>query len=256
VDAEEDFFRPPAKSPVPAAVITSIITVVAMFFGLRALDQHGAFPWAAKAKAAPDAVEVPSLLGMRREQAREVLQARDLLLVMTVERESAQYLAGTIAEQTPLLGSQLARGSAVQAVLSRGLTQVPVPKVTGLTAEEAAKQIAVAGLSAGPQKPVTSDAVPAGTVLETEPAAGTPLALRGAVALLVSSGAAEKAIPKISGMRLRAARELLEQQGFKVGKIRHGSDDGWSSGVVLAQDPAPPAAAAPGTLINLTVNED
>jgi beta-lactam-binding protein with PASTA domain len=256
VDAEEDFFRPPAKSPVPAAVITSIITAAAMFFALRALDERGALPWAAKVKAAPDAVEVPSLLGMRREQAREVLQARDLLLVISVERESAQYLAGTIAEQTPLLGSQLPRGSAVQAVLSRGLTQVPVPKVTGLTAEDAVKQVAAVGLSAGLQKPVPSDAVPAGTVLETDPPAGTPLALRGSVALVVSSGAAGKPIPKLSGMRLRAARELLEQQGFKVGKIRRGSDDGWSSGVVLGQDPAPPAAAIPGTLVNLTVNED
>jgi len=82
------------------------------------------------------------------------------------------------------------------------------------------------------------------------------VAPKARVTLVVSSGAAEKAIPKLFGMRLRAARDLLEQQGFKTGKVRYDSDGDHTPGIVLAQKPAPPAAAPPGTAIDLTINED
>jgi beta-lactam-binding protein with PASTA domain len=200
---DTDGFRPPGRSPVATAVITSIVTTVAVFFGLRALEQRGVFSSSSNPPVAPQAaptpspvsspspVDVPSLLGMRPEQARELLQGRGLLLTFSVERESAEYPAGTVAEQVPLPGSQLPKGGAVQAVLSRG---APAP--------------------------------------------------------------APKPIPKLTGLRLRAARELLEQQGFKAGKIRYDSDGDRSSGVVLDQKPAPPATALPGTPVDLTVNED
>jgi beta-lactam-binding protein with PASTA domain len=191
-------------SSVPAAILTSIVTTVVLFFGLRALDQRGMLPSPGKpaapawsppaatspaAAAAPGPVEVPSLVGLRPEQARELLAGRGLMLAISAERDDAHWAAGTIAEQTPLPGSTLARAAGVQAVVSRGApAQQPVPKVTG--------------------------------------------------------------------MRLRAARELLEHQGFKAGKIRYDSDGDRSPGVVLDQKPAPPATALAGTLVDLTVNED
>jgi hypothetical protein len=200
---DDEGYRIP-RSPVPAAILTSVVTTAVLFFGLRALEQRGVLPGAAKPEPAPTApahaakpepaapagpVDVPSLLGMRSEQARELLAGRGLLLAFSTEREDAQYAAGTIAEQAPLPGSQLPKGGAVQAVLSKGPT---------------------------PQKP----------------------------------------IPKLTGMRLRAARELLEQQGFKPGKIRYDSDGDRSPGVVLDQKPAPPATGLPGATVDLVVNED
>jgi eukaryotic-like serine/threonine-protein kinase len=256
VNADEDYYQPPPKSPIPAAVIASIITAVVVFFGLRALDQRGTFSSGAKQPAASVAVDMPSLLGLRPEQARELLQGREILLAFSVERDSAQYPAGTIAEQTPLAGSQVARGSAVQAVLSRGLKLVAVPKLVGLKSDEAVRQLAAVGLSSGPGKEIASDTVPAGITVQTEPPAGASLVAQGVVTLVVSSGVVSKPIPKVTGMRLRAGRELLEQQGFKVGKIRYDSDGDRSSGVVLDQKPAPPATAPAGTPVDLTVNED
>jgi beta-lactam-binding protein with PASTA domain len=260
VDEEADFFRPPAKSPVPAALVTSIITSVALFFGLRALDERGVFAAFSRPKSAvvdtPQVVEVPSLLGMRAEQAREILSGRELLLAFSSERDSAQYPAGAIVEQSPLAGSQVQKRSAIQAVLSRGLKHVAVPRVAGLKAEDAIKQLIDAGLTAGPQKIAPSESAPVGTVIESDPAIGAQVAAAGAVVLVVSSGASSKPLPKVTGLRLRAARELLEQQGFKVGKIRHDSDGDRSSGIVLEQRPPATTPAAPGSAVDLTVNED
>jgi hypothetical protein len=209
---DDEEFRVP-RSPVPAAVLTSIVTTAVLFFGLRALDQRGVFSSSEPSKgseppavspdrqsrptvdapapvpAASGPVDVPSLLGMRAEQARELLQGRGLLLAFSVEREDTQYVVGTIAEQSPLPGSQLPKGGAVQAVLSKGAP-------------------------------------------------------------------AQKPIPKLTGLRLRAARELLEQQGFKPGKIRYDSDGDRSPGIVLEQKPSPPATGLAGTAVDLVVNED
>jgi beta-lactam-binding protein with PASTA domain len=255
---EETIYRRPPKSPVPAAVIASILTSIAVFFTLRVLEQRGALPafLNGRSSGGAAAVEVPSILGMRTDQARELLRGRELLLSISTERDNAQYPAGTIAEQTPLPGSQIANGAAVQAVLSRGMKQIPVPKLAGLKVEDAVKQLTTLGLAAGPQKNVASDSVAAGTVVETEPAPGTLLTATGAVTLVVSSGGAAKPLPKVTGLRLRAARELLEQQGFKLGKIHYDTDGDLSTGLVMSQRPAAATVAPPGTPVELTVNAD
>lgn len=262
MDEEADFFRPPPKSPVLPAAVTSIITTVAVFFALRAMDGRGLFsgPGPGKDPAAATgpapSVEVPALVGMRGEQARELLKGRELLLAFSGERDSAEQPAGAILEQTPLRGSQVPKGSLVQAVLSRGVKQVALPKLAGLKVDDAVKVLATAGLAAGPQKSAPSDSVGAGVVIDTEPAAGATVVDSTAITLVVSTGPSARLVPKVTGLRLRAARELLEQQGWKIGKIRYDSDGDRTSGVILEQKPPAATSVPADTAIELTVNED
>jgi serine/threonine-protein kinase len=187
-----------AKGGVAPAILASMLTTTGLFFGFRALEMRGILPPSVKhepaAVAPPPAepkvpVDVPSLIGMRSEHARELLQGRGLLLAFSGEREDAKIPAGAVADQVPLPGSQLPKGAAVQAVLSRG----------------------------------------------------APL---------------QKPIPKVTGMRLRAAKELLEKEGFKAGKIRWGDDGDRGPGVILDQKPAPPAVGMAGATVDLVVNEE
>jgi beta-lactam-binding protein with PASTA domain len=57
-------------------------------------------------------------------------------------------------------------------------------------------------------------------------------------------------------MRLRAAKDLIEQQGFKVGKVRYTYDNKRDGSIVLDQAPSPAAPAPAGTVVDLVVNED
>lgn len=237
-------------------MIASVITTVIVSVALRAADDAHLLPWYGRPAPPAQGTEVPTLLGTRPEQARELLKARDLLFTISAERESAHYAAGTIAEQVPLPGSQIQRGSMVQAVVSRGDKPAAVPSVVGLKVEEAVKQVAVSGLIPASQKFVPSDSAPAGTVIATEPPVGTPIGARGNVALTISAGPGDKPLPKVTGLRLRAARALIEQQGFKVGKIRYGDDGDRAGGVVLEQRPPAATPAARGTAVDLVVNED
>ena len=253
-DEEAYQYQTPPRSPIPVAIITSIITTAVVFFALRMLEDRGLLPHGAR--GGDGAVEVPSLLGLRPDQARELLRGRDMLLNLAAEHEDSKYPPGTIASQTPLPGSQASRGTSVQAVISRGVAQVQVPNLVGLRPEDAARQIATAGLQVGPQKTVASATVAAGMVAQTEPAAGSPLSPQGVVTLVVSSGGASKTVPRVTGMRLSRARKVLEDAGFTVGKVHYDSDDDRMGGVILRQQPAENTAAAPGTPVDITVNED
>jgi hypothetical protein len=249
-DEESYQYQTPPKSPIPAAIIASVVTTVVLFFGLRLLDERGVF---GRGRGA-EGIEVPSLLGMRPEQARELLKGRDLMLLIAGEKEDSAYAAGTVASQTPMPGSQAARGGSVQAFVSRGSGLVQVPSVVGLRPEEALRQLAAVGLHAGPQKTIGGTA-PVGMVAGTEPIAGAPVAPGSAVALVVSSGPSVK-VPRLVGLRLPRARKALEDAGLEAGKIRYGSDDDHMGGVVLKQDPLEGADAARGSAVDLVVNED
>ena len=63
-----------------------------------------------------------------------------------------------------------------------------VPNVLGLTRTAAAASIAAAGLMLGTETQASSDTVPAGSVLNQTPSAGTEVAANSAVNLVVSSG--------------------------------------------------------------------
>jgi serine/threonine-protein kinase len=252
-DEEAYQYQTPPKSPIPAAILTSIITSVVVFFGLRLAEDRGLLP---HSKPTADAVEVPSLLGVRPEQGRELLAGRGLLLTLSGEQEDSKYPAGNIGSQMPLPGSMAPRGSSVQAVVSRGSGQLQVPNLTGMRPEDALRQLSTMGLQPGPQKTGPSPTVPAGNVAATEPPAGSPVAAKGTVTLVVSSGAPTKAVPRVTGMRVSKAKKTLEDAGLTLGKVRYGVDEDRMGGIILKQEPAEGAQAAPGSAVDLTVNEE
>jgi beta-lactam-binding protein with PASTA domain len=252
-DEEAYQYQTPPKSPIPAAILTSLITSVAVFFGLRLLEDRGVL---SRGHAAADAVEVPSLLGVRPDQGRELLAGRGLLLSLSGEQEDSKFPSGAIASQMPLPGSMAPRGTSIQAVVSRGTGQLQVPNLVGMRPEDALRQIANLGLQPGPQKTAPSPTVPAGNVAATEPAAGSPVVAKGAVTLVISSGNPTKAVPKVTGMRVPKARKTLEDAGLTLGKVRYGLDEDRMGGLILKQEPAEGAQAAPGAAVDVTVNED
>jgi len=251
-DEEAYQYQTPPKSPIPAAILTSLITSVAVFFGLRLMEDHGLLP----RKAIGDAVEVPSLLGVRPEQGRELLAGRGLLISISGEQEDSKFPAGTIGSQMPLPGSMAPRGTSVQAVISRGTGQLQVQNVTGMRPEDALRQLANLGLQPGPQKSAPSPTVPAGNVAATEPPAGSPVAAKGTVTLVVSSGAPTKGVPKVTGMRVSRAKKTLDDAGLTLGKVRYGVDEDRMGGLILKQEPAEGAQDAPGSAVDVTVNEE
>src|SRR5689334_17100297 len=64
------------------------------------------------------AVEVPPLDGLDPSQARSLLAARDLLLVLDGELTDASH-AGALVQQHPLAGSRVPRGTTIHALIAK-----------------------------------------------------------------------------------------------------------------------------------------
>jgi eukaryotic-like serine/threonine-protein kinase len=248
--------RDRSRGSVAPVILASIVTSVLVFVGMRMMEERGLLPFLSGGKASGESVEVPSLLGMLPDQARELLKGRGLLLTLSAERENTSFPAGVVAEQSPLPGSQVSRGSVVQSAIARGSRQVAIPSLVGMRTEDALHQLVAAGFVAAPKKTANSDTAAPGIVVDTQPPPGTLGKPQSPVTLVVSVGPATKPLPKLIGMRFRAAKELLEQQGFKLGKIRYGLDNDRAGGIVLDQKPPVGEAAATATVVELTINED
>ena len=200
--------------------------------------------------------EVPALTGLTVEQARAVLEARNLALVIDGERPDDRVGPGTLTAQTPLKGSQLHRGSEVHvaiAVAVRSPVKV-VPRLVGLPVAEAKEALGKLGLRAGATTDAPSDTVPVGMVVASLPGEGA-VAEGGTVGLTVSAGPGAQTVPQVQGKRLSKAREMLEQAGFAVGHLRYGSNDDYDQNVVLKQSPAANTPAPRGAKVDLVIND-
>jgi serine/threonine-protein kinase len=200
-----------------------------------------------------DAVDVPSLVGVDVQQARGLLDPKGLLLTLDGEREDPAPV-GQIVVQAPLAGSRTLQGSAVHATVSRGQPKARVPDLVGQPADKAAKALADAFLAAGGSEQEQNENSPAGTVLGTSPPPGTEVARGTPVKLRVSSGPSGVEVPKVTGLVINKAKELLGPGKFVI-KTKTGYDSEHGDWVVLTQDPAAGAKVAPGSTINLLVND-
>jgi serine/threonine-protein kinase len=241
-----------AGASVLLAVVTSLLTTLAAFTALTLADQRGLLPFL---HGGVREAEVPSLAGASVEQARELLQARGLLLALQAERPDATVPVGKIAAQVPLAGSRAAAGTSVQAFVSSGPGTVAIPPVAGARPEDAGELLRARSLLVGPRREEPSDSVAAGLVIASDPPAGKAVGPGAAVALVVSTGPAPKPVPRVVGLRMSRAKKVIEGAGFKVGSTKYGSSDDFDDEVIIKQDPADKTAAAPGTAVNLTIND-
>jgi serine/threonine-protein kinase len=236
------------------ALVTSIITSAAVFFGLRELEGRGMLR-STRGGVPSAVVDVPSLVGLKPEQARELLRARNLMLTIGGEKEDQSQPAGAILAQAPLAGSQATAGTGVQVILAKVVQVIVLPNVAGLRPEDAARHLQGIGLKMAAQQSAPHDSIAAGAVVGTQPAVGTTVAPQTAVSLVVSAGPTGAPVPKVVGMKLAKAKKLLEGAGFKVGKTTYTYDRHFGELVVLKQEPAEGARAAAGATISLVVNE-
>jgi beta-lactam-binding protein with PASTA domain len=268
-DAEDQFFQGGYPSqvrrsrPVLSAVVASVITTVVVFFLLRELESFGfispsrprsAAVATATSTASSGAVQVPGLVGMKLEQAREIAKARGLLISIAEERDDPKGPPGAILAQNPLAGSETPPGTTVQIILSRAVANVILPPVAGQKTEEAIAALAALGFKLGPTKVAPpGSGVAGGLVAGTDPPAGSSVAPASVVSLLVA-GPAGKAVPNVVGKGLTKAKRLLEDAGFKV-HSRYKYDPCCGEYIILEQSPAADQPAAPGATIELVVNE-
>ena len=99
--------------------------------------------------AGPSPRQVPNLLGLTVQQARDKLAESSLALGTVTEEFNAQVPAGQVISSAPAAGGSVTRATAVSVVVSKGLDSVSVPRLLGLNQAAMETALLDAGLLVG-----------------------------------------------------------------------------------------------------------
>lgn len=200
----------------------------------------------------PDDVKVPQVVGLLYDEAVNRLQAAGFKAKTGEERFVELAPKSTVLAQSPPPGATEPRGSEIVLDISAGQRQLQVPSVVGLAQVVAEDAIEKAGLEVGDVKEQESQSA-RGAVLQTLPAAGTPVAPSTRIDLVVSSGPSAINAPDVVGQPYASARAMLEQVGLKLGDVTTDSLSTASSQTVISQTPAAGSRVAPGAKVSLSI---
>jgi serine/threonine protein kinase len=135
---------------------------------------------------APGQVPAPDVVGLDREQARQVLQQAGLGMAETGQEHDTTVPALAVLRQSVPPGYPLPPGAVVEVTISSGPDLVAVPSVVGLPLAEAEKALWAARLFSETKETWSEQSV--GQVLTQEPPADSVAPANSRVVLLVSSG--------------------------------------------------------------------
>ena len=201
--------------------------------------------------AGPGEVEVPDVVGDRREAAeRELTEAGFKVDVRRAFDDEVER--GRVISTSPEPGTVAERGSDVALRVSRGPERVTVPDVTGRSEDDARATLEDAGLQVESDGEASADQDP-GTVLRQDPESGAEVERGSTVTIVVAEAPPPVSVPDVLELDEAEAQAELEGAGFTV-RVREEPVDGPDEdGTVLDQTPGPGEEAEPGSRVTIVV---
>ncbi|MFF7383860.1 Stk1 family PASTA domain-containing Ser/Thr kinase [Streptomyces griseoluteus] len=130
-----------------------------------------------------------------------------------------------------------------------------VPPVLSRTQDQAEQRLKAAGLEVGGVKRAYSDTVDRGTVISTDPSAGSRVRGHASVGLTVSLGPRTVSVPRVAGQPLERARERLKGAGLEPGMVTREFSDEVDRGSVIRTTPEAGVERHAGSAIALVVSK-
>jgi serine/threonine-protein kinase len=179
-------------------------------------------------------VAVPNVIDKPAEEARTILEGQGFKVDTTFEQNEDKP-ENIVFAQDPAAGIKKDKGSTVVLKVSSGAQLIKVPDVTGSQLEEARRLLESEGFVVEVQESPDEKADP-GEVVDQDPAGGGDAPKGSTVRIIVSSGAAERAVPDVSGRTVGEATALLTEAGFKTVQKNDASST-VEAGKVIGSDP-------------------
>ena len=201
-----------------------------------------------------DTVEVPNIVGLSVDEAKEKLNEAGLGFAQNGTIASDVIEEGLIAQQSIEAGQSVERNTRILGVISSGAASFNVPDVTGKTQEEASRVLEEAGLKVSVTESHDSN-VEQGKVISTNPAANQPVGKGDTVILVVSKGSENSKVPNLSNMTEDAAKLALEAQGLKLGIVEETYSDTVGAGLVISQSYDANTEIEPGKTVNIVLSK-
>jgi beta-lactam-binding protein with PASTA domain len=131
--------------------------------------------------------------------------------------------------------------------------EVPVPKLVGLTAQQAQQALVSSGLTLVRENRYFSPDVPEGHILSQLPQPGEKVRRGWRVRVVESMGPQKEIIPAVIGDSQRAAELNIRRRGLDLGTVATINIPDATADTVVAQDPPPNATGVISPKISLLV---
>ena len=200
-------------------------------------------------------VQIPELVGMEQIQAEAKVKELKLEMVVGGEKYDKDVPAGSIISQDPayMPNYTIKEKSTITVIISKGRNVVTVPKVVGLTKEEAVEELEALGLLVN----VTEDydkKVEAGIVIEQDVKQDTEIDAGETVTIKVSKGIEKVTVPDLLGKTEEEAKKLIKDNGLKLKTTATAEDTTKDDGVVIKQSLEAGTEVEKDSSITITVN--
>ncbi|WP_445283855.1 Stk1 family PASTA domain-containing Ser/Thr kinase [Streptomyces sp. DSM 118148] len=130
-----------------------------------------------------------------------------------------------------------------------------VPPLLAKTEEQATARLKESGLHVKEVKREFNDTVRNGTVVSSDPTAGSRIRGNGSVTLVISRGPRIVKVPDLRGVPLAEARSRLKSAGLEPGMVNRDFSDSVARGSVIGTDPETGTARHAGSAIALLVSK-
>ena len=180
-------------------------------------------------------VTIPAVAGQTYEQALSSLREEGL----TARRRnvySDTVPSGSVVSTDPGGGGRVHPSRVVTVTVSRGVEQVTVPDLSGLSAQEARRRLGSARLVYR-EAAVYSESVDEGRVVSQSVAADTAVNHDSAVTVTISKGRQPIRVPNVVGKSEADANNAIRKAGLTVSRQEEHSDT-VAQGVGISQDPS------------------
>ncbi|MEW2440196.1 Stk1 family PASTA domain-containing Ser/Thr kinase [Streptomyces caniferus] len=196
---------------------------------------------------------VPAVLDMTQAKAEKTLRD-DGLGVKVVRGFSSNVERGHVMKTDPANGKRIRGTGTVTVTISRGPEIVDVPDLSGTPVADAKRKLRDRGLVPGTVTREFSDEVAKGSVIRTDPDAGSKRRPDTAVGLTVSRGSAVE-VPGVLGNDRADAAATLRAAGFQVRFADRPVFSTQDKGTVARQTPAEGGRLGKGDPVTLTLSK-
>lgn len=202
-----------------------------------------------------ETLHVPQVVGLPLESAKQALVDRGLIPIESETRPDPTAPAGTVVGQNPDADAVVKDGRHVYLTVSGGEIQVVVPGLRGRSVREAKFTLERSGLRMGDLEYATSDAYPAGTIIDQSVQQGMKVSKGATVKIVVSQGKAlqQITVPDLTGKTLKEVERIITQQGLTLGNITYQASFDLIPNTVVDQFPRAGDAVPQGQAIDLFV---
>ncbi|WP_306363386.1 Stk1 family PASTA domain-containing Ser/Thr kinase [Nocardia sp. CC227C] len=201
----------------------------------------------------PDQVTVPDLANSSAAAAQKELERLGFTVAIQ-EKPDSKVAQNNVIATRPLGGSRVDEGSTVTLQVSTGPAQVAVPRLAGLTQQQAEQQLNAKGLRLDSDVQRDASSVEdKDKVIAQTPTEGARIDANSAVTITLGKGPDQVRVPDVVGQPLEVAEpNLVESAGFEI--TVEEVQNSQPKGTVIGTSPAGGSMADKGSTVIVQVS--